>query len=472
MTSITKKTLTLASLLLMTSGGVRGDCPIYANDGDLSLHNGNFQGRKDPQINNDTSRFGPLPSDSGFETDSNSDAQSQTPQTRRVCKTKSQRDLERSERLSSPNFESFSRVSPNQTQTNLDNLYKEVGNKTISENTRESVRDSDHEQSISSSSQADHSEIKLAQKKAHKALRFVIDRPGFVEKVKGFLENKTTPENKELAKTMYQKFTDYLIENPKIKEKDIINLFDDDLLKLNVTEQTAWSNIIHKDARAITSKWVYEGNKNFTPRNAAVFAVNQLINTKNLNNFQNVLFEGQGHKKFKKHLIIQLKKQAPKQDIVWKSLLDIAPTFDPQNNSTETENLKTFTEIMCSGGAKIFKGFVIHEGQHKSKKQQWAEALLQRKDYKPTVAQRIFRQLTPLENILIQSMVNLAKEKHWENLNQRIVWLGALAGDKPENILGQVYQKINREALLEISEDARTVFSQTPDAKKGIKQKA
>ena len=526
MTNITKKTLTLASLLLMTSGGVWGYPPSYISV--QKIIQNNRKSSTDPAIDSQYDKLNftypraperfvsfdaqsqthqkrrvgktesqrpskpppPPPSgthqnspiyeetknpDAQFQTDQNShiyeeiknpDAQSQTHQKRRVGKTESQRP---------------SKPPPPPPSPELIAKRKEAQEKAAAKKKEAALQEGARKKADADIKAAAKKEAllkKTSEQKVKKELDHFIQGPGFFEKIKQKIWAKKDSQTQILVSDIYKDFTDYLMKNQTITQKGMTALLFPKIENLNAYDKEAWKKIIETDARAITSKWVYEGNKNFTPRNAAVFAVKQAINNpnaKNYEDFQNVLFKGQGHKKFRKNLIIELKKQAPKKDIVWKDLLDIAPTFKPKN-STGKENLKTFTEIMCSGGAKIFKGFAIQEGQHKSKKQQWAEALLQSETYKPTMIQRIFRRLTPLENILIQSTFALAKNGSIGNLNDRILWLSRLAGDKKDNILGQVYQKIHAhnkgKILSEISLDARAALDDVPDVKKGMKSKS
>jgi hypothetical protein len=285
------------------------------------------------------------------------------------------------------------------------------------------------------------------------------------------------------------------MENKTITEKGMTELLFPKIENLNAYEQEAWKKIIETDARAITSKWVYEGNKNFTPKNAAVYAVRlsllkdivldidqEKFNNPYMENFKKILFQGHGHKNFRKHLINELKKQIQKNDTLWQYFLDIHPELKPET-SKDRQNLETFNDIMCNAGTKIFVGFSPKQNKP-SKKQQWAEALLQSETYKPTMIQPIFRRLTPLENILIQSMVDLAKNDSISKLNDRILWLSGLKGDKIDslkndkidNILGNLYKKIHAynkgQVLSKISTNAREALDNVPDVKKGMKSKS
>ena len=478
MTIMTKKTLTLATLMLMTSGGTWagtselrvGNRAIYQNNpskltrGMTDLDDGYFSGDE----STDSTRF----------------PQDFAPKNRQLQPTR---------KAPSPPALQAAR----ETDALEEAAKKKEASKIKAAQEKAALEEAAKKKEAQEKADAKKEALlkKTSEQKVKKELDHFIQGPGFFEKITQRIWKKKDSQNQILASDIYEVFTDYLMENKTITEKGMTELLFPKIENLNAYEQEAWKKIIETDARAITSKWVYEGNKNFTPKNAAVYAVRlsllkdivldidqEKFNNPYMENFKKILFQGHGHKNFRKHLINELKKQIQKNDTLWQYFLDIHPELKPET-SKDRQNLETFNDIMCNAGTKIFVGFSPKQNKP-SKKQQWAEALLQSETYKPTMIQRIFRRLTPLENILIQSMVDLAKNDSISKLNDRILWLSGLKGDKIDslkndkidNILGNLYKKIHAynkgQVLSKISTNAREALDNVPDVKKGMKSKS
>ena len=510
MTSITKKTLTFATLLLMTSGGT------WAGTNNLRLGDRAFDQNKKSRLtggmDDDQSKtqkpFLDKDLDDGYVS---RDEFTPPPP---VSKIKTLQDFEPNTGPLTP-----TRIAPPPPSQDAQEKAAAAKKKEAALQEAAKKKEAALQEAARKKAEAD---IKAAQEKnvakretalkkadasaeedVKKELDYFIKGPSLFERIKenlGFRKKKLLYPS--IISGMYKSLTEYLMTHSTIKQQEIFQLLLPQINHLSGRAKNALEKIIDTDTRAITSKWVYEGNKNFTPKNAAVYAVrlslSQGLRLKNqrqfynpyMEHFKKILFEGEGHKNFRKHLINELKKQIQKNDTLRQYFLDIHPELKPQT-STDRQNLETFNDIMCNAGTKIFVGFSPKQNKP-SKKQQWAEALLQSKDYKPTVAQRIFRQLTPLENILIQSMVDLAKNGSISNLNDQILWLSGLKGDKIDslkgdkidslkndkidNILGHLYKKIHAhnkgKILSQISPDAKKALDDVPDVKKGMQSKS